>query len=111
MRKKAANSLFLDYLIENEAKFESQADTWIEGVQEKDHKSLEELSSSLNERIILQKACFGELGWCFPSFMKKLIELGKVMFDLRNGVSIEEIDLGIAECFLEREIEAIVILT
>lgn len=111
MKKKEINNLFLDYLIENEAKFESQADTWIEGVQEKDGKSLGEMSSSLNERVILQKACFGELGWCFPSFMKKHIVLGKVMVDLRNGVSINEIDLGIAECFYEREIEAIVILT
>ena len=57
MKKKEINNLFLDYLIENEAKFESQADTWIEGVQEKDGKSLGEMSSSLNERVILQKAC------------------------------------------------------
>lgn len=111
MRKKEANSLFLDYLVENEAKFESQADTWLEGIQEKDGKSLEELSSSLSERVILQEACFGELGWCFPNFMKKHIKLSNVMADLRKGVSVNEIDLGIAECFLEREIEAIVILT
>lgn len=111
MRKKEPNSLFLNYLIENEAKFESQADTWIEGIQEKDHESLEELSSSLNERLILQEACFGELGWCFPNFMKNHIRLGNVMSDLRNGVSIDEIDAGIAECFYEREIEAIIILT
>lgn len=44
MRKKETNTLFLDYLIENEAKFESQADAWLEGVQEKDGKSLEEMS-------------------------------------------------------------------
>ena len=111
MKKKAPNTLFLDYLIENEAKFESQADAWFEGVQEKDGKSLEEISSSVNERVILQKACFGELGWCFPNFMKKHIVLGKVMADLRNGVSIDEIDSKIAECFWEREIEANVILT
>lgn len=43
--------------------------------------------------------------------MKKHIKLGKVMFDLKNGVSIDEIDSKIAECFWEREIEAIVILT
>lgn len=111
MRKKEANNLFLNYLVKNEAKFESQVDIWIEGVQKKDSKPLEEISSSVNERVILLKACFGELGWCFPNFMKRHIELDKVMFDLRNGVTIDEIDSGIAECFLEREIEAIVILT
>ena len=111
MRKKETNTLFLEYLIESEAKFESQADNWLEGIQEKDGESLKEISSSINEQVILQKACFGELGWCFPNFMKKHIKLSKVMFDLRNGVSIDEIDSGIAECFFEREIEAIVILT
>lgn len=111
MKKKEANSLFLDYLVENEAEFESQADTWLEGIQEKDSKSLEELSSSLSERIILLEACFGELGWCFPNFMEKHIKLGNVMADLRKGVSVDEIDLEISECFIERQIEAIVILT
>ena len=111
MRKKEANNLFLDYLIENEAKFESQADAWMEGIQEKNSESLHEVSSSLNERVILLEACFGELGWCFPNFLKKHIVLGKVMDDLRNKVSIDEIDLGVADCFREREIEALIILT
>lgn len=52
----------------------------------------------------------GELGWCLPKCKEKSLNLGAIIVDLKNKVSVDEIDLRISVYFLEREIKAITIL-
>ncbi|MDE6728371.1 MAG: hypothetical protein K2J80_10610 [Oscillospiraceae bacterium] len=109
MAKKKINSKFLNYLIENEKKFDKYGD-WMENLDISDEKKLTELSIDLNERLILLYACYGEVGWCLPEHLTKHIVSGRIITDLENDVSIDEIDTKISECFGERDIESLVIL-
>ena len=45
-----------------------------------------------------------------PKWKEQEIKLGKVLNDLKNNIPINNIDEGLAECFKEKEIEALVIL-
>ncbi len=110
MVKRESNSLFLDYLIGNENKFADICEQ-VDGIDLKQPEVLDNISGVLNENRVLWSACLGELGWCLPKYKEKNLNLGGVIVDLKNKVSIEEIDFKISECFLEREIEAIIILT
>lgn len=109
MAKKKINSIFLNYLIENEKKFDKYGD-WMEKLDISDKDKLTELSSDINERFILLNACLGEIGWCLPKHLIKRIASHEIFTDLENDVSIDDIDTKVAECFWEREIEALVIL-
>lgn len=109
MAKKKINSIFLNYLIENEKKFDKYGD-WMENLDISDKKKLTELSSDINERLVLLNACLGEIGWCLPENLIKRIASYEIIMDLENEVSIDDIDTKVAECFWEREIEALVIL-
>lgn len=109
MTKKKINSIFLNYLIENEKKFDKYGD-WINNFDISDNNKLTELSSDISERVILLNACLGEIGWCLPKHLLKSEISGGIFFDLENDVSIDDIDTRVAESFWEREIEALVIL-
>lgn len=109
MTKKSMNSLFLNYLIENEKKLDKYGN-WIEELDISDINKLNELSIDINERLILLYACFGEVGWCLPEHLIKNIEMDKIIADLENNVSIDDIDTNVSECFGERDIERIVML-
>ncbi len=109
MAKKKINSIFLNYLIKNEKEFEKYGD-WIENLDINDKNKLTELSSNISERLILFYACLGEVGWCLPNHLIKHIASGGIIVDLENGVSIDDIDAKVSECFWEREIESLVIL-
>ena len=108
MAKKPMNSVFLDYLIQSESNIESNVEKWMEDFNASNN--LDKISETLNEHMVFIMACWGELEWCLPKCKEREIRLGKVLADLKNNVSISEIDEGIAELFREREIEAIVIL-
>lgn len=60
--------------------------------------------------MVFIMACWGEIGWCLPKWKEQEIKLGKVLNDLKNNIPINNIDEGLAECFKEKEIEALVIL-
>lgn len=110
MAKKKINSLFLNYLLENEKKLEKYGN-WVEELDISDRNKLVELSIDVNERLVLLYACYGEIGWCLPEYLTKHIESHKIITDLENGVSIDAIDTKVADCFWEREVEAIALLT
>ncbi len=110
MVKRESNSLFLDYLIGNENKFADICEQ-VDNIDFGQSEILDNLSGILTENRVLWSACLGELGWCLPKHKEKNINLGGVMVDLKNKVPIDEIDFKISECFWEREIEAITILT
>ena len=109
MAKKKINSIFLNYLIENEKKFDKYGEK-MESLDIGDENKLTELSSDISERVILLSACFGEIGWCLPKRLLRPEISGGIFYDLENDVSIDDIDTKVAECFWEREIEALVIL-
>lgn len=109
MIKKRMNSLFLKYLIESENKLE-QYDGWIDHMDLND-STLSKLSSDLMEQLVLIFSCFGEIGWSLPNHSMKHIATGRILDDIKNGVSIDEIDTKIADCFCERDIEGLVVLT
>lgn len=109
MKKKKINSLFLNYLIENKKRLD-RYDDGIENLDFSDKNKLTELSSDINENLILFYACLGEVGWCLPKHLIKHILAGGIIVDLENDVSINDIDTKVSECFWEREIEGLVIL-
>lgn len=106
MTKKSMNNLFLDYLLQSERDIEKQVGKWEENLKDK----IDEVSESINEHMIFMMACWGEIGWCLPSWKQRNIKLGNVLADIKNNISINEIDEGLAECFREREIESLTIL-
>ena len=111
MTKKPVNSLFLKYLIECESKFDTNVEKWIKDFSWTDTDKINEMSEATNEYIVLIRACWGEIGWCLPKWIEREIKVGKVFADLKNNVPVSEIDEGISDCFKERDIEAITILT
>ncbi len=109
MVKKSMNSLFLSYLLHSQSNIEENVEKWTE--EFKLTENIDEISGTLNEHIVFIMACWGEMGWCLPKWKQRNIKLGKVLADLKNNVPIDSIDEGLADCFNEREIEALVILT
>ncbi|MDE6834028.1 MAG: hypothetical protein K2J39_07285, partial [Ruminococcus sp.] len=107
MTKKSMNSLFLNYLIESDNKIETNSEKWI---QDFNTDTIDEISEAINAHMVLIKACWGEIGWCLPKWKERDIKVGNVLSDLKNSVSVREIDEGLADCFKERDIEAITIL-
>lgn len=107
--KKAMNSLFLDYLLQNQSIIDNSAEKWLDSNNITDN--IDEIASTVNEHLVLLMACWGEIGWCLPKFKERDIQLGKVLVDLKNNVSLDIIDESISECFSERDIESIIILT
>lgn len=109
MTKKPMNSLFLNYLLESDSNIEAKVKEWEESpsVSEK----IDEISETVNEHLVFIKACWGEIGWCLPEWKKRDIKLNNVLADIKNNVSIDEIDNGLSDCFNERDIEALTILT
>lgn len=106
MIKKNMNSLFLDYLLQSERDIEKQVEKWEDSLKDK----IDEVSEVINEHMVFMMACWGEIGWCLPEWKKRNIKLGNVLADIKNNISINEIDEGLAECFKEREIESFTIL-
>ena len=106
MTKKSMNNLFLDYLLQSERDIEKQVEKWEENLKDK----IDEVSESINEHMVFMMACWGEIGWCLPSWKERNIKLGNVLADIKNNISINEIDEGLAKCFKEREIESLTIL-
>lgn len=106
--KKPMNSLFLNYLLSSQSKVDTNAEKWLESKNILDNIS--EISDEINEYLVSIMACWGEIGWCLPKCKERDIKLGKVLIDLKNNISIDEIDEGISECFKEREIEAFTIV-
>lgn len=111
MIKKPMNSFFLNYLIECEKDIKENIQKWLHEFETNKDVVVDEISKSFNANVIAIMACLGEIGWCLPKFIERNIKVGNVLADLKNNVSINEIDLGIADCFTEREIEALTILT
>ena len=111
MIKKPMNSLFLNYLIEYENDIKENIQKWLQEFETNKDEVIDEISKSFNANVIAIMACLGEIGWCLPKFIERNIKVGNVLADLKNNVSINEIDLGIADCITEREIEALTILT
>ena len=109
MTKKPMNSLFLNYLIESDSKIEINAPQWIKTPDIKE--KIDEISDTMNEHVVLLMACWGEIGWCLPKWKKSDIKLGRVLADIKNNISIDVIDEGLSDCFKEREIESLMILT
>lgn len=68
------------------------------------------MSETFNAHVVYIKACWGEIGWCLPKHLEKHVILSRVLTDLKNNVPLSEIDDGLADCFHERQIEAITIL-
>ena len=108
MTKKPMNSLFLNYLIESDSKIEINAPQWIETPDIKE--KIDEISYTMNEHVVLLMACWGEIGWCLPKWKQERVKCGNVLADIKNGISINEIDDKLSDCFTEREIEALTIL-
>ena len=108
MTKKPMNSLFLNYLIESDSKIEINAPQWIKTPDIKE--KIDEISDTMNEHVVLLMACWGEIGWCLPKWKKERVKSGNVLADIKNGISINEIDDKLSECFTEREIETLTIL-
>lgn len=111
MTKKPMNSLFLNYLIASENNLDTNAEKWMQDFSLTDTDKINEISEATNAHMVYIKACWGEIGWCLPKWKERNIIVGNVFSDLKNNVPITEIDEGLAECFNEREIEAITILT
>ena len=108
MTKKPMNSLFLNYLLQSENNIEANVEDWMENFNSTE--KIDEISDTINEHMVFIFACWGEIGWCLPKWKERDIELGKVLADLKNNISIKEIDEGLSDCFKEKEIEAITIL-
>lgn len=111
MTKKPMNSLFLDHLLASESNIETNVEKWIKDFDLTDTDKINEISEATNAHIVYIMACWGEIGWCLPKWIERKIEVGKVFANLKNNVSITEIDKEIADYFTERDIEAIMILT
>lgn len=110
MKKKPMNSLFLNYLIESERNIETNVEKWVKDFSSTDTDKVDEISEAINAHMVFIMACWGELGWCLPKCKERNIKLGKVLADLKNNVSVDEIDEGLSDCFDEREVEALTIL-
>lgn len=110
MTKKPMNSLFLNYLIESENFIEANVEKWLQDFKQDTEKTINEMSEATNAHIVFIMACLGEMGWCLPKWKEKNIELGNVFKALKENVPINEIDEKLAGCFIEREIEAFVLL-
>ena len=108
MTKKPMNSLFLNYLIESDSKIEINAPQWIKTPDIKE--KIDEISDTMNEHVVLLMACWGEIGWCLPKWKQERVKRGNVLADIKNGISINEIDDKLSDCFTEREIETLTIL-
>lgn len=108
MTKKPMNSLFLNYLIESESKIEINASQWIETPDIKE--KIDEICDTMNEHLVLLMACWGEIGWCLLKWKQERVKRGNVLADIKNGISINEIDDKLSDCFTEREIETLTIL-
>lgn len=108
MKKKPMNSLFLNYLL----KSKNYIDNNIDKLFNEGHirENLDEISETMHEHIVFIKACWGEIGWCLPKWKERDIKLGNVLADIENNIPVDEIDEGLAECFKEREVEALIIL-
>ena len=106
--KKPMNSLFLDFLINSQSRIDTNAEKWLESNSILDN--IDEISDAVNEHLVLLMACWGEIGWCLPKCKERDVYLGKVLEDLKNNISINEIDKGLSECFKECEIEAFTII-
>lgn len=111
MTKKPMNSLFLNYLINSESNIETNVEKWTQDFSLTDTTKINEISEATNAHMVYIMACWGEIGWCLPKWKERGIKAGNVFADLKNKVSVAKIDEGIADCFKEREIEAITILT
>ena len=110
MAKRKMNSLFLNYLIKNEEKLNKLSDE-IDYIDLNDINKLNEISNDILEQVILAYACLGEIGWCIPQYLIKNVIFGRIIADLINEVSIEDIDTKICNSFSEREIDSLIILT
>ena len=108
MVKKTMNSLFLNYLLQSKDNIEANVEKWTKDFNIAEN--IDEISETLNEHMVFIMACWGEIGWCLPKWKEQEIKLGKVLNDLKNNIPINNIDEGLAECFKEKEIEALVIL-
>ncbi|MBR6218676.1 MAG: hypothetical protein IKQ63_09200 [Eubacterium sp.] len=108
MVKKTMNSLFLNYLLQSQDNIEANVEKWTKDFNIAEN--IDEISETLNEHMVFIMACWGEIGWCLPKWKEQEIKLGKVLNDLKNNIPINNIDEGLAECFKEKEIEALVIL-
>ena len=109
MTKKPMNSLFLNYLLQSDIEIEAKVEKW-----EKEsslRENIDEISETFDEHLMFMMACWGEIGWCLPKWKESDIKLGRVLADIKNNISIDVIDEGLSECFKEREIESLMILT
>ncbi len=108
MTKKPMNSLFLDYLLQSDIEIEAK----VEKVEKELNlrENIDEIYGTVEEHLLFIMACWGEIGWCLPKWKQRKIKMGNVLSDLKNNVSIDEIDEELSNCFKEREIEALTIL-
>lgn len=108
MTKKPMNSLFLDYLLQSDIEIEAK----VEKLEKESslRENIDEISETVEEHLLFIMACWGEIGWCLPKWKQRKIKMGNVLSDLKNNVSIDEIDEELSNCFKEREIEALTIL-
>ena len=84
--KKPMNSLFLNYLLSNQSKVDTNAEKWLESKNILDNIS--EISDEINEYLVSIMACWGEIGWCLPKCKERDIKLGKVLIDLKNNIFV-----------------------
>ena len=108
MTKKPMNSLFLNYLLESDSNIEAK----VEKVEKELNlrENIDEIYETVEEHLLFIMACWGEIGWCLPKWKQRKIKMGNVLSDLKNNVSVDEIDEELSNCFKEREIEALTIL-
>lgn len=102
------NSLFLNYLLQSQREFEAKSEKWIEHSNVKE--DLDEIDKTTTKQLLFMKACWGEIGWCLPKWKERNIKLGNVFADIKDNIPVNEIDVKLADCFEEREIEALIIL-
>ena len=110
MAKNPMNSLFLNYLLESEKDIDNKTEKWIQSLKARDTDKINEMSETLNAHKVLIRACWGEIGWCLPEFIERNVRVENVFSDLKNNVSVSEIDDKLSDCFSEREIETLTIL-
>ena len=110
MTKKPMNSLFLNHLIASESNIETNVEKWMKDFSLTDKDKISEMSEATNAHMVLIMACWGEIGWCLPKWKELGIKVGNVLADLKNNVPVSEIDEGLSDCFIEKDVEAITIL-